>query len=44
MSHSLYNLQWQHAMEALSELINEENPPPKLDDKKKPLPVSTTHT
>ena len=41
MSHSLYNLQWQHAMEALSALINEENPPPKLDDRRKPIPVSS---
>lgn len=40
MSHSVYNLQWQRAMEQLSHLINEENPPPKFDDKKKPIPVS----
>ena len=39
MSHALYNRQWQQAMEKLSQLINEENPPPKLDDKKKPIVV-----
>ena len=34
MSHALYNLQWQKAMEALSRLINEENPPPRFEDRK----------
>ena len=43
MSHSVYNMQWQHAMELLSALINEENPPPHLDERRKPIaspPVS----
>lgn len=37
MSHSFYNLQWQQAMEKLSEQIEIENPPVRLDEKGKPV-------
>ena len=42
MSHAVYDRQWQQAMERLSGLINEDNPAPRFDDKKKPIPSQPT--
>ena len=42
MSHSVYDREWQHAMERLSGLINEDNPAPRFDDKKKPIAEQPT--
>ena len=42
MSHAVYDREWQHAMERLSGLINEDNPAPRFDEKKKPIPSPPT--
>ena len=42
MSHSVYDREWQQSMERLSGLINEDNPAPRFDDKKKPVAEQPT--